>query len=73
MTITRDEIIAIIEDSVEVSDGYDLDMETGDEILVDRVYGIDKAADAIIARLEQEQKAKDYNPEAILRILGITR
>ena len=71
--MTRDELIEIIEQHVEVSEGYDLDMETGDEILVDRVYGIGDAADAILAKLESEQKAKDYNPEAILKILGITR
>lgn len=72
--MTRDELYALIADHVTVTD------EWGGEKIANWRYGynlcvagIDEATDAILAKLESEQKAKDYNPEAILKLIGVIR
>lgn len=70
--MTRDELIEIIELHVEVFKDYELDMETGDCNIVYRVTGADKAADAILAKLELEKKiALSGGTIELLTLLGV--
>lgn len=69
--MTRDELYALIADHVTVTD------EWGGEKIANWRYGynlcvagIDEATDAILAKLESEQKATDKANELMIQMIG---